>query len=284
MATEFLNHTAFLNKKLGKIKYSYACTNFDFASRTEGFALKYVTQGTEFYGIGQRIVPVKQGQFILLPKGQYYHVQGLKNTTTKGLCIDLYAKGLDHELLVNSQDALHTGISLDCSVSETLGKTLASTALMNDKQINDEQQASFVLESLEFELVNFVRKTQIFNTKLARLVKKPATRAQLLSKLIGAKEYIYSHYSSSTSLEKISKQAGLSKYHFQRLFKLVYDVSPSQLQDKLRIEQAKLLLLAKEKSLSNIAFKLGFSDTSAFIHKFRQLNGTTPGNYRRNRH
>jgi AraC family transcriptional regulator len=49
-----------------------------------------------------------------------------------------------------------------------------------------------------------------------------------------------------------------------------------------RIERAKQLLANRELSVTAIALKIGFGDTTTFSAAFHRLTGQTPSYYRRN--
>ena len=55
-----------------------------------------------------------------------------------------------------------------------------------------------------------------------------------------------------------------------------------QVADEARVDVAKRLLEAADLALGQIAFRLGYSQTSAFHRAFRRIAGTTPGDFRRN--
>jgi AraC-like DNA-binding protein len=81
-------------------------------------------------------------------------------------------------------------------------------------------------------------------------------------------------------LDVLATQAGLSRFHFLRLFKRVYGTTPHAHLLKLRVERAAAMLKATDMPVTAIAFELGFSSTSGFIGAFRQRFGVTPGQAR----
>ena len=56
--------------------------------------------------------------------------------------------------------------------------------------------------------------------------------------------------------------------------------SYNSLLNKIRIENAKKLLISSEKSITEICFDCGFQNTSYFIKTFKVLTLMTPGKYR----
>jgi AraC family transcriptional regulator len=74
----------------------------------------------------------------------------------------------------------------------------------------------------------------------------------------------------------------LSPYHFLRSFKRSFGEPPHRYWTIRRIERAKALLADTRASVTEIAFDLGFSGSSAFSATFRRTTGQTPTDYRRN--
>lgn len=85
------------------------------------------------------------------------------------------------------------------------------------------------------------------------------------------------------SLGLLAEQAGMSEYHFNRLFKSAVGMPPSQYQIKLRIEAARRLLRESEMSIVTIANQVGYSNPSHFSRIFRKDTGLSPSEYRRQR-
>jgi AraC-like DNA-binding protein len=94
-------------------------------------------------------------------------------------------------------------------------------------------------------------------------------------------EYMGERYGERFSLQRLSKMAGLSRFHFQRLFSAGVGLSPYDYLLRLRIRAA-CRLISAGKGLTQVALECGFSDQSHFSHVFRKETGVTPGLYRRN--
>jgi AraC family transcriptional regulator len=82
-------------------------------------------------------------------------------------------------------------------------------------------------------------------------------------------------------LEELAQVAGLSPFHFARLFKRSFGVPPHEYQIQKRVEVARRILHTEaETDLTTIAATLGFTDESHFRRHFKRIVGTTPGQYR----
>ena len=91
------------------------------------------------------------------------------------------------------------------------------------------------------------------------------------------------HMAEEFSLARLAEQAGMSEFHFNRLFKRATGVPPSQYQIKLRMDAARRLLRETKKSVITIAIEVGYANPSHFARLFRKENGLSPTDYRRQR-
>jgi AraC family transcriptional regulator len=83
------------------------------------------------------------------------------------------------------------------------------------------------------------------------------------------------------SLGRLAEQAGMSEFHFNRLFKRATGMPPSQYQIKLRLDAARRLLRETNKSIITIANDVRYSNPSHFAQLFRKETGHSPTDYRR---
>ena len=94
--------------------------------------------------------------------------------------------------------------------------------------------------------------------------------------LIGhAVAYVREHYSDLTE-EETAAACGVSRTYFSRCFKRAMRIGFSAYVCAVRLREAERLLLTTSKSVTEIAEEVGFSTTSYFIARFRELHGVTP--------
>jgi AraC-like DNA-binding protein len=95
-----------------------------------------------------------------------------------------------------------------------------------------------------------------------------------------ALKYMARFYGSPLSLKELSREIGLSVYHFSHLFQRETGTSPMQYLKRYRIEQAKTLLSESKLPIEEIARAVGIRNNEHFSKLFRQWNGVTPREYR----
>lgn len=109
---------------------------------------------------------------------------------------------------------------------------------------------------------------------------KFSTKTELYKRVCKAKEFIDSSFTSQLTLETTSKEACLSQYHFLRLFKLIFKITPHQYIIRKRIEKASSFLRHSEMSVTEICFEIGFESLSTFSWMFRKKFGIPPEVFR----
>ena len=98
-----------------------------------------------------------------------------------------------------------------------------------------------------------------------------------------AKEMIAAHLDGTMSVESIASACGLSAGHFRRAFRETTGFAPHQWLLRHRIEVATARLADADFTLAEIAQQCGFADQSHFNRVFSQIEGVTPGRWRRDR-
>lgn len=109
---------------------------------------------------------------------------------------------------------------------------------------------------------------------------KQSTRVELYRRLSYALDYIHSGATPDISLEALASAACLSKYHFLRLFKLAYGLSPHQYLQQYRLQKAQELLTHSSLPVHAIATELGFEAGASFSRLFFRQTGLYPSQYR----
>jgi AraC family transcriptional regulator len=112
-----------------------------------------------------------------------------------------------------------------------------------------------------------------------RALLKKVTTGQPLS-LTRAIRYVDDNLNKEITLDGLAQEASLSKYHFSRLFRKHFGISPMQFVISQKITKAKELLKRKDSTISTVAAEIGFNDLSSFSEQFKKFAGRTPTKFR----
>lgn len=89
------------------------------------------------------------------------------------------------------------------------------------------------------------------------------------------------HANEPADLESVAARAGLSPFHFLRLFAQALGVTPHQYLVRARLRHAARLLAETRAPVTGIALDVGFGDLSNFVRAFHRAAGVSPGRFRR---
>ena len=109
------------------------------------------------------------------------------------------------------------------------------------------------------------------------------TRApgDVLVHLRRARDHADRHFTDPLDLETLARIAGISRFHFQRLFKATYGRTPAAYVSERRVERAQDLLRATNLTVTEVCHAVGFSSLGSFSGRFRDLVGETPSEFQR---
>ena len=94
-----------------------------------------------------------------------------------------------------------------------------------------------------------------------------------------ARDYIHAHHHRDISVNELAGAAGLSPYHFIRVFNKHVGLTPHAYLTQVRVRRARHLLLAGA-TPAETALTAGFFDQSHLTRHFKRIVGVTPGRYR----
>jgi AraC-like DNA-binding protein len=96
-----------------------------------------------------------------------------------------------------------------------------------------------------------------------------------------ARDHADRSYAQPLNLDELASIACMSKYHFLRLFKATYGMTPMEYVSQRRIERAQDLLRATNLTVTEVCFAVGFSSLGSFSSRFRALVGEGPSDFQR---
>lgn len=83
------------------------------------------------------------------------------------------------------------------------------------------------------------------------------------------------------SIERLANETGISPFHFSRLFRNTFGLTPHRYVMQTRIARAAQLLRAeKERTVADIALEVGFASQAHLTHAFKCQMGETPARWR----
>src|SRR5216684_8108837 len=109
----------------------------------------------------------------------------------------------------------------------------------------------------------------------------PAARARDRRRAVESALWIDARSHEPIDLEAAAGEAGLSPFHFLRLFTRILGVTPHQYLVRSRLRRAARLLAEDERSITDVAYDVGFGDLSNFVRTFHRAARVSPREFRR---
>jgi AraC-like DNA-binding protein len=102
---------------------------------------------------------------------------------------------------------------------------------------------------------------------------------EVLVHLRRARDLADLEFAEPLDLDRLAGVAGLSKFHFLRLFRATYGVTPGEYLSLRRMERAQDLLRATNLTVTEVCHAVGFSSLGSFSSRFRAVVGESPSEF-----
>jgi AraC-like DNA-binding protein len=112
---------------------------------------------------------------------------------------------------------------------------------------------------------------------LGGAMRQAATADSSLGQVSRAVRWITEHYDRAFRVEELARTCGMSTSAFHRSFRAVTALGPVQFQKQIRLQRARLLLLAGTDDVSTVGYRVGYESTSQFSREYRRQFGLPPG-------
>ena len=187
------------------------------------------------------------------------------------LCAGI-ANGDDNELVL-------LGDIFDLTAAHPPHKGLTAFGVALDVPIEDKQPRPLAAIMRSIREANPVAMDAL--EALSGKARKPATpTARDRRRAVEAALWIDANSHAEVDLEQAARQAGLSPFHFLRLFSAVLGVTPHQYLVRSRLRHAARLLTDDDIAVTDIAYDVGFGDLSNFVRTFHRAAGVSPTKFR----
>ena len=109
------------------------------------------------------------------------------------------------------------------------------------------------------------------------MLRQLALPSSQLSQVSRAIHLIRQRYDQKLRVESLARAAGMSVTSFHRHFRAVTTMSPLQFQKRIRLQEARRMLLSREVEAARVGFDVGYESASQFSREYRRLFGAPPG-------
>src|SRR5258705_6318957 len=120
----------------------------------------------------------------------------------------------------------------------------------------------------------------LYHHHILAIGKRIYPKEYLCDHVVNAKIFIDHNFAKKIGLKDIAGEAYFSRFHFLRLFKLMYGKTPHRYLTEVRIRKAKEFLQTGL-PVADVCYLTGFESTSSFKGLFKRYTASTPGAYQK---
>lgn len=243
--------------------------------KQNGVLLILITEGILEVNAGYKIHKANKEKIIIIQPNKPFSII---NTSTKLDGIVLYIKGdgligtMGNHSIIFNLDFLETWsksmYTLDKDICGFIENIFKRIAWEKNNNKNSLTIVNAYVITLLLELNN------IYN----ELIGSNRAAVELSRKF---KKEIYNTINKQLSISEYARQLSVTSNHLNKAIKSTTGVSASNLLSKIKLIEAKYLLMMSNITITEVAIKLGFEDTSYFSRYFKKHEELTPSEFRR---
>lgn len=289
------NHAGILpflpSRGLNTVNHSKVKEYDEHTRSSSACGVKFVLSGTETYIINNKKHMVGANQFLLINRGQEYSCTVRDKEYVEGICLYL-DNGLLQKTYRHMQESAESLLDNPCSnkggqlefyetihyASDNFHRFLSNEVV---KIKSEKDKALYDIDNFYFEAAYNLLLSQYTTGKEIQKIKalKNSTRKEIYKRVNMARAIIDSDVSRQPDIASLSRECGLSEFHFLRSFKEAFGITPHQYLLSKRMQQSRKLLEEGNHSITNIAYMVGFSDVFAFSKCFKKYFNSSPAHF-----
>ena len=233
------------------------------------YLIKYTLGGEGEFRYGAQQSRVREGSLFWVDCHQHqYYSTSPDSDSWDVIWVHFYGESAKqyYELFVNQNGGSNVlSMPPDNEIAQKMNQLIdlyhgATNDFMTDVE------ASGVLTSLLLEIIKSLAAADSYT--------------QIPETIVQAKEYMKDHYQEHISLDDLSSELHINKFHFLRIFKRHVGMTPNEFLIQTRLNKAKGFLRTTDNTVTQIASLVGIPNTSHFINLFKKHEQTTPAAYR----
>lgn len=120
-----------------------------------------------------------------------------------------------------------------------------------------------------------IRTTQSFSPQGDRL-KRITAIGTTGHRIVKAIEWLKDNFARPLSIDELAKDMGMSASSFYQYFREITSMSPLHYQKRMRLTEARHLLIIEDRDISSTSLQVGYESLSQFSREYKRLYGVSP--------
>lgn len=259
----------YLTKPIGLNDLNHALDQHDPAGVSEAKTILIVDDDANTVEMHARLIQARSAQHRLLKARNGREALALLQTEQADLVLlDLMMPELDGFEVLQAMRAQVRTQSIPVIVLTGQLLTADDMARLNRGVATVLSKGLFTLEETLAHITRALDRKRLLSSNAQRLVRQ-------------AMAYLHAHYAEPVTREVLARQVGMSDDYLTACFRQELGMTPIAYLNRYRVNQAKALLADPDKTITEIAWLVGFSDSGYFSRVFRREVGASPEAFRR---
>ena len=174
-------------------------------------------------------------------------------------------KELNDDLQESKNKILQKSLCFDV-LDDSLLEPLFRLLKLSQRKDNVEFLSNLILKEIIYILLQ--RNSDFF--------KQYVLEGNIANQIVKAITEIKDNFSQSINMKNLSKNIGMSESSLYNNFKKITTMSPLQFQKKIRLEEAKQMLINQNLDAAQVAFEVGYESPSQFNREYSRMFGMSP--------
>jgi AraC-like DNA-binding protein len=232
-----------------------------------GTVLALIAQGTKQLALGDRVYSYGAGQYLVasvdLP------VTGRFTEPSLGFGLVLRPSAIAALLLEAGgfpRSAATSGIAVSNAPNELIDAAVRLLRLLDHPR-----DLPMLAPMIEREIL-----WRLITGEQGATVRQLGLADSSLTHISHAVRWIRDHHAETIRVDDLAQLSGMSVSAFHRNFHAVTALSPIQFQKQIRLQQARLLLVAHPDNVAGAGYAVGYDSPSQFSREYRRQFGTPP--------
>lgn len=231
------------------------------------FQLNYISEGTGIYENKHGKFQVKPGSVMIVFPNEWHRYRPIRTVGWTENYVGFNGK-IAKEFLKNKIFSPKQPV-INCGIKEEIIDTyLKIYDLVEKERPGFQQVASGMVVKLLGYIVSFEKRKEFSGKPIAKVIEQ-------------VRFYMRQNIEMEFGMEELANEYNVGYSYFRKMFKKYTGVSPAQYHLQLRIIRAKELLVSTDKTITEIAYQLGFQNIYHFSLLFKKKTGMNPSDFRK---
>lgn len=240
------------------------------------YELFYLENGVCRFFIENNMYDIHSGDFMLIPPGVFHYTRYIQGVCRR-VIVHFNGGHIRPEVreLLPGREGFFSAMRIFQTPEAYRGRMNSHILrMLGEKRIADERSDPMLCALLQ-ELFLLCARECVFLQEIPEHIHTTD------SQIVQAARFISSHYTEHISAEDIAAAAGYSPNYLSVKFRKAVGIGIHEYLMFIRLQAAALELVTTDDSITEIAFRCGFSDSNYFKDAFKKKYGVSPREYRK---